>query len=99
LDIDLQLLFVDTISKQQYGASKTTKILSAAQVSNTGVITTLQSSQAFSLSSNDMVNLRKANGLVFIGKLSSPEEGAVVAPILSDSKIELNVAIKAKINL
>ena len=99
LDIDLQLLFVDTISKQQFGASKKTKILSAAQVNSSGVITPVQSSHTISLSSSDMENLRKANGIVFSGTVSSPSGGTVVAPIMSDSKIELNVAIKAQVNL
>ena len=99
LDVDIQLLFVDTISKQQFGASKVTKILSAAQVSSSGVITPVQSSQTFSLDESEMANLRKANGLVFSGTVSSPASGATVAPILSDSKIEMNVVIKAKVNL
>lgn len=99
LDINMQLLFVDTISKQQYGASKITKILSAAQVNSSGVITPVQSSLTFSLDATEMGNLRKANGIVFSGTVSSPSEGTVFAPIMSDSKLEMNVVIKAKVNL
>jgi hypothetical protein len=99
LDIDLQLFFVDTISKKQYGSSKKTKILSAAQVNATGVITPSQSSNTFSLDAVEMVNLRKANGIVFVGTLSSPSGGTTVAPILWNSKIELNAVIKSKVNL
>lgn len=99
LDIDLQLLFVDTISKKQYGSSKITKVLSAAQVDASGTITTTQSSNTFSLDTNEIINLRKANGIVFIGRVSSPSAGTTVAPILSTSKIELNVVIKSKVNL
>lgn len=99
LDVDLQLFFVDTISKKQYGTSKKTKILSAAQVGADNKITPVQASQTFSLDKSEMENLRKANGIVFTGTVSSPSAGTGVATILSDSKIELNVVIKSKINL
>jgi len=99
LDIDMQLLFVDTLKNIQIGASKKTKILSAAQVNTSGVITAVQSSQTFSLDAVEMENLRKANGIVFSGTVSSPSGGTVVAPIMSDSKLEMNVVIKAKVNL
>lgn len=99
LDIEMQLLFVDTISHKQYGASKLTRIMSAAKVNSSGVITPFKSSHTFSLDKVEMDNLRKANGLVFSGKVSSPDSGTTVAPIYSDSKIEMNVVIKSKINL
>ena len=99
LDVDLQLFFVDTISKNQFGTSKKTKILSAAKVSASGEITPVKTSQTFSLDMNDMDNLRKANGIIFVGTVSSPSGGADVAPILWNSKIELNVVIKSKMNL
>lgn len=99
LDVDLQLFFVDTISKKQYGVSKKTKILTAAQVNTSGVITPTQSSNTFSLDKSEMENLRKANGIVFSGTVSSPNTGTTIAPIMSDSKIELNVIIKSKVNL
>jgi hypothetical protein len=99
LDIEMQLLFVDTISGTQYGASKSSKILSAATVNATGQITPVQSSHTFSLSKTEMDNLRKANGLVISGKISSTDPTKTVSPIMSDSKIEMNVVIKSKINL
>lgn len=99
LDIDMQLFFVDTISKKQFGASKKTKILTAAQVNASGVITPTQSLNTFGLDKGEMENLRKANGIVFSGSVSSPASGATAAPIRSDSKIELNVVIKSKVNL
>jgi hypothetical protein len=99
LDIDIQLFFVDTLKNVQFGASKKTKILSAAQVNTSGVITSVQSSHSFILNAEEMENLRKANGIVFSGTVSSPDSGATVAPIFSDSKIEMNVVIKSKINL
>lgn len=99
LDIDLQLLFVDTISKVQYGASQMSKILSAAKVNTTGKITPVQSLQTFTLNPVEMRNLRKANGLVLSGKISSPDLGKTVAPIYSDSEIKLNVVVKTKVNL
>ncbi len=100
LDIDLQLLFIDTIvPNKQYGTSKITKILAAAQVSASGVITPVQSSQTFILDKSEMENLRKANGLVFIGRVSSPDSGTKVAQLYADSKIEMNVVIKSKVNL
>ena len=99
LDIDMQLLFVDTLKNIQFGSSKKAKILSAAQVNTSGVITSVQSSQSFSLDAVEMENLRKANGIVFSGTVSSPSGGTVVAPIMSDSKLEMNVVIKAKVNL
>lgn len=99
LDIDLQLLFVDTITGHQFGASKMAKVLSAAKVSTSGVVTPVQSSQTFSLDKTDMEILRKANGVVLSGTVSSPDGGATVAPIYSDSEIKLNVVVKSKVNL
>jgi hypothetical protein len=99
LDIDVQLFFIDTISKSQYGSSKKLKILTAAQVSNSGVITPTITSQPFVLDASEMINLRKANGIVFSGTISSPNGGAGVASLYSDSMLELNVVIKSKINL
>lgn len=99
LDIEMQLLFVDTISGTQYGTSKSSKILSAATVSAAGQITPVQSSHTFSLSKTEMDNLRKSNGLVISGKISSPDPTKTVSPIMSDSRIEMNVVIKSKINL
>lgn len=99
LDIDLQLLFVDTITGHRYGASKTARILSAAQVTTTGTITPVQSSHTFSLDKTEMAYLKKANGIVFYGTLSSPDSGATEAPLISDSHIELSVIVKSKVNL
>ncbi|MDP2337239.1 MAG: hypothetical protein Q8N05_12480 [Bacteroidota bacterium] len=99
LDIDMQLFFIDTLQNTQLGSSKKTKILTAAQVNSSGAITPVKATQTFSLDSSEMVNLRKANGIVFSGTVSSPSGGAGVATILSDSKLELNVVIKAKVNL
>ena len=99
LDVDMQLFFIDTISKAQFGSSKKTKILTAAKVDASGVITPVQSSQTLSLDAGDMENLRKANGIIFSGTVSSPSGGTSVAPLMSDSQIELNVVIKAKANL
>ena len=99
LDIDMQLFYIDTISKKQYGASKGSRILSAAQVNSKGEITPVQSSQTFSLTKTDLENLSKANGLVFSGTVSSPDSGTTVAPLYSTSEIKLNVVIKSKINL
>jgi hypothetical protein len=99
LDVDLQLLFVDTISNIHFGESKITKILSAAQVNASGVITPVQSTQTFNLDKNEMENLRKANGIIFVGTISSPTSGTTIAPIMADSKIELSVVIKSKVNL
>jgi len=99
LDVDIQLFFIDTISKSQYGSSKKLKILTAAQVSSTGVITPTVTSQPFSLDASEMKNLRKANGVVFSGTINSPTGGTGVASLYSDSKLELNLVIKSKINL
>ncbi len=99
LDIDMQLFFVDTISNKQFGSSKKTKILAAAQVDEAGKITPVQSSQTLSLDAAEMSNLRKANGIVFTGSLSSPSGGTKTATLYSASKLELSVVIKSKINL
>jgi len=99
LDVNMQLCFIDTISKMQYGVSKVSKILAAAQVSNLGVITPTESVQTFTLDKIEIENLRKSNGVVFSGIVSSPALGEKVAPILSDSKVELKVIIKSKVNL
>lgn len=99
LDVEMQLLYVDTISGKQFGASKITKVLSSAQVSETGVITPVQSTHTFTLDSNEMETLRKANGIVFSGTISSPALGTKSSPIYSDSNIEISVVLKSKINL
>jgi hypothetical protein len=99
LDVDVQLLFVDTLLNKQYGSSKKMKILSAAQVGSDGKITPTKSSQTFSLDQTDMDNLRKSNAIIFSGSVSSPSGGTGVASLYSDSRIDLNVVIKAKINL
>lgn len=99
LEFEMQLLFVDTISKTQYGVSEVSKILSAALVDASGDITPVQSSHTFSLNKTDIENLRKSNGLVFSGAVSSPSSGTAVAPIYSGSEIKLNVVIKSKVNL
>jgi hypothetical protein len=99
LDVEMQLFFVDTISKKQYGTSKKTRILSAAQVNNTGDYIPIESSQVFSLEKSDLENLRKSNGIVFRGTVISPAGENSVVTILSDSKIDMNVVIKSKLNL
>lgn len=99
LDVDIQLFFIDTISKSQYGSSKKLKVLTGAQVSSTGVITPTVTSQPFSLDANEMKNLRKANGVVFSGTINSPAGGSGVSSLYSDSKLELNLVMKSKINL
>lgn len=99
LDVDVQLFFIDTISKSQYGSSKKLKVLTAAQVNSTGVITPTVTSQPFGLDANEMKNLRKANGIVFSGTINSPVGGTGVSPLYSDSKLELNLVMKSKINL
>ena len=99
LDVDVQLFFIDTISKSQYGSSKKLKVLTAAQVSSTGVITPTITSQPFGLDANEMKNLRKANGIVFSGTINSPVGGTGVSSLYSDSKLELNLVMKSKINL
>jgi hypothetical protein len=99
LDVDLQLLFIDSISGQQFGSTSVTRMLSAAQVSSSGAITSVESSHTFSLDKTQMDQLRKANAIVFSGILSSPNDGAAVAPINSDSRIEMNIVVKSKVNL
>jgi hypothetical protein len=99
LDIDLQLLFVDTLSGQQLGATNTTRMLSAAQVSTDGTLAPVESSHTFSLDKTQMEQLKKANAIVFSGSLSSPNNGATVAPINSNSRIEMNIVVKSKVNL
>lgn len=98
LDIDMQLLFVDTITGHQYGSTKVARILSAAQVSSAATIITVQSSHTFSLDETQMDQLRKSNAIVFSGILSSPNSGSTVAPIISTSNIEMSVVVKSKVN-
>ncbi|MEI8113052.1 MAG: hypothetical protein WCI54_05455 [Bacteroidia bacterium] len=99
LDVEMQLFFIDTISKTQLGLSKKVKILKAAELDAKGAIVPVKSSQTFSLDQSEMGSLRKANGIVFSGTVNSPSGGTGVASILSDSKIDLNVVIKTKVNL
>ncbi|MGE5427796.1 MAG: hypothetical protein ACM3O8_07870 [Methylococcaceae bacterium] len=99
LDIDLQLLFIDTITGHQFGATNVTRMLSTAQVSPQGTITPVESSHTFSLDKTQMEQLKKANAIVFSGILSSPNGGTGVAAIYSDSRIEMNIVVKSKVNL
>jgi hypothetical protein len=99
LDLDMQMLFVDTISKVQYGSSKRTKILSAAKIDASGNYIPLESSHSFTLDKIEMDNLRKANGVVFSGTVISPLGETGIVTILSESRIELKTVIKAKLNL
>jgi len=99
LDIDVQLLYVDTLTHRQFGASAVTRILSAAKVGTNGTITSVESSHSIALTSTDMEKLRKANAIIFSGYISSPDGGNSVASLFADSEIELKVVIKAKVNL
>lgn len=99
LDIDVQLFFIDTISGQQYSSSAKNKLLTAAQVSDAGVITAVTSSNSFVLEEDELEGLKKANGIVFKGSISSPAGGTKTAVIYSQSKLDMNVVIKSKIDL
>ncbi|HBL74900.1 MAG: hypothetical protein A2W90_06985 [Bacteroidetes bacterium GWF2_42_66] len=99
LDIDVQLFFIDTISGQQYSSSAKSKLLTAAQISTAGVITPVTSSNSIALDENELAGLKKANGIVFKGMISSPENGTKTAVIYSNSKLNMNVVIKSKIDL
>ncbi len=99
LDIDVQLFFVDTISGTQFGSSTKSKLLTAAQVGTGGTITPVTSTNSISLSESEFDNLKKANGIVFKGFLSSPEDGTKEAAIYGSSRLNMNVVIKAKIDL
>ncbi|MDX9883659.1 MAG: hypothetical protein RBS73_16480 [Prolixibacteraceae bacterium] len=99
LDIDVQLFFIDTISGQQYSSSAKKKLLSAAQISDTGVITPVTSSNSVQLSETELEGLKKANGIVFKGMISSPENGTKTAVIYSTSRLNMNVVIKSKFDL
>lgn len=92
LNVDLQLIFIDQ-AKKQIGVSQKSTILKAGDKAAASV-----SEKIFSLTQSDMINLRKANAIVFVGTVSSPSDGAGVATILADSKLDLNVVIKAKVN-
>jgi hypothetical protein len=99
LDVEVQLFFIDTISKSQFGFTKKLKVLTAAQVNGTGVITPTNSTQTLSLDATEMNSLKMANGIVFSGSVTSPSGGTGVASLYSDSKIDLNVVIKSKVKL
>ncbi len=99
LDIDVQLFFVDTISGQQFSSSAKNKLLSAAQISDTGVITATNSSHSITLNETELSGLKKANGIIFKGTISSPSNGTKSAVIYSKSKLNMSVSIKAKLDL
>lgn len=99
LDLDMQMLFVDTVSKVQYGTSKRTKILSAAKIDASGNYIPLESSHSFTLDKIEMDNLRKANGLVFSGTVISPLGETGTVTIFSESRIDFKTVMKAKLNL
>lgn len=99
LDIDVQLFFVDTISGQQYSSSAKSKLLNAAQISDAGVITATNSSNTISLSETELSGLKKANGIIIKGSISSPASGTKTAVIYSKSKLNINVALKTKLDL
>ena len=99
LDMDMQLLFVDTISNIQYGTSKRTQVLSAATIDASGEYIPVESDHTFTLDPSEIVSLRKANAVIFAGTVISPLGDKQVVSILSTSRIELNTVIKSKLNL
>lgn len=99
LDVDVQLFFIDTISKSQFGFTKKLKVLTAAQIAANGAVTPTKTTQTLSLDTSEMNSLKKANGIVFSGSVTSPSGGTGVASLYSDSKLKLTVVIKSKVNL
>jgi hypothetical protein len=99
LDMDMQLVFIDTIAKIQLGSSKRTQILSAAKIDASGEYIPVESSHTFILDPNEIESLRKANAVVFSGRVISPLGENQVISILSTSRIELKTVIKSKLNL
>ena len=99
LDVDVQLFFIDTISKSQFGFTKKLKVLTAAQSAANGAVTPTKTTQTLSLDTSEMNSLKKANGIVFSGSVTSPSGGTGVASLYSDSKLKLSVVIKSKVNL
>ncbi len=99
LDLDMQMFFIDTISKQQYGTSKKTRMLSAAKKDASGNYIPLESQHSFILDKSEIENLRKANAVVFSGTVISPLGENEVVRIFSTSKIELNLVMKSTLNL
>jgi hypothetical protein len=99
LDMDMQLVFIDTIAKIQLGSSKRTQILSAAKIDASGEYIPVESSHTFVLDPNEIESLRKANAVVFSGRVISPLGENQVISILSTSRIELKTVIKSKLNL
>jgi hypothetical protein len=90
------LFFIDA-QNQKIGESKETLILSATAKNSSGETPIQQ--KKFELGKTDMDNLRKAKGIVFVGKINSPSNGAEVAKIFSTNKLNINVAISSKVNL
>lgn len=99
LDVDVQLFFIDTISKSQFGFTKKLKVLTAAQIAANGAVTPTKTTQTLSLDTSEMNSLKKANGIVFSGSVTSPSGGTGIASLYSDSKLKLSVVIKSKVNL
>ena len=94
LDVDLQLFFVDTISGQNYGSPIESSFLTGGSINNPST-----SQNTITLEEEDMNNLQKANGIVFKGFISSPQNGTQTATIYSESRLNVNVAIRSKIDL
>ena len=98
LDVAIQLSFIDS-TNISFDISRKWKVISAATVDASGVITPVKSTQTINLDKMEMEFFRRAKNIVFTGTVSVPAGGTGVAPMLSDSKIDLNVVIKANTNL
>jgi len=99
LDMDMQLFFVDTIANIQLGSSKRTQILTAGKIDASGNYLPVETTNTFTLDPNEIISLRKANAIVFSGRIISPLGKDKVISILSTSRMQVKSVIKPKLNL
>ncbi len=94
LDINIQLFFVDTISGQHFGSPIESGLLVSGSSAEPST-----SKNTITLKQEDVNNLQKSNAIVFKGIVSSPQNGTRTAVIYSESRLNINVAIRSKIVL
>ncbi|MCL3780255.1 hypothetical protein EMN47_07595 [Prolixibacteraceae bacterium JC049] len=96
LGMNVNFAFIDTISKQKFDEISA-GLLTAAPVDAQGIPTgSKEGSAKITLTESNVKNLIKSNGIVMKIQANSPENGTKPARLLSKSKLNVKLIMKAK---
>lgn len=100
LGVDIELVFMDSISGEEFGQSVQTVLLDAAQVDDNGdIIASSSSNNEIALTAENIPFYQNANAIKFTANIASPEDGTKPAKIKTTNEIYLSVGLKAGIDL